>query len=73
MSRISINADLTVGIDIIDACHDAVTLSTKLNVNVRFDFNGVLVIARPNADPYELATEYRRVQSEEKIKIATVI
>lgn len=73
MSRLTIEANFSAGIKLIDACTEAITLATKLGVNVSFDFNDVTVIARPNIYPIALAEEYRRVVREEEIKIATII
>lgn len=74
MSKMSLNVDFTCGVKILDACTEAITLATKLGINVKFDFNDVEVIAYPNICPTALAEEYRRVLfSEDTIKMAIVI
>lgn len=73
MSRLSLTAEFVCGTRIEDACKEAIVLATKLGVDIKFDFNDILVIAYPNVCPIKLATECRRVQREEKIKVAIVI
>lgn len=64
MSRISVKVDFVCGIKIEDACRDAIKLANKLDINVKFDFNDVLVIARSNNYIDSLIQEYYRVQKE---------
>lgn len=73
MSKMTLNVDFVCGTKILDACTEAVILATRLNMNVRFDFNDVKVIAYPNVCPTALAEEYRRVLLEDSIKMAIVI
>lgn len=74
MSKMTLNVDFICGIKILDACAEAIMLATKLDINVRFNFNDIEVIARPNVCPTALAEEYKRVLlSEDGIKMAIVI
>lgn len=55
----TIKVDLLAGTDIRDACCDVCELSNRLGTKVEFNFNGVIVIARPQSNPLELAEKYR--------------
>lgn len=63
--------EFMAGEDIDNACREAIRIANLLRVTVDFDFNGVMVMAKPGASPLELADDWKReLQTTNQIKIA---
>lgn len=70
---LSLKVEVGAGVRILDACNQAVRIARKLDLIVEFDFNGVLVLAKPCATPEKLAERYMVVSSSDsEYKIACV-
>lgn len=62
---------MLAGTDIGDACCDLCELANRVGTTVEANFNGVIVAARPHANPLELADKYREeLKSDKPCKMA---
>lgn len=69
---ITLSVEINAGSDITDAFQDAIELSNKLNVTVKFNFNGVDCYAKPRTSIRVGVENYHAVgKSVSKYKIAT--
>jgi hypothetical protein len=58
MSDLYLELRPTAGSTIAQSCIEAVNTANRLCLTVRFEFNGVTVIAHPDADPLRLAKAF---------------
>lgn len=70
-SALSISVEVGAGNSIQVACHEAIALANKLDINVDFMFNGVKCIACPGGNAHILAANWEfEFESRHKYKIA---
>lgn len=66
-----IKAEFDAGESIEQVCKDICTLATRIGFNVEADFNGVLLVARPDGSPEKLRDEWVEARrSTSKVKRA---
>jgi hypothetical protein len=56
---LSVRTDVTEGVGIEQAAWDAVHLARRLNIAVRFSFNGIEMLAIPKWDADTLVRDYK--------------
>ena len=59
MSKIYINVEMAPGTSIEEACTDAVYFSRTHDMNIKFNFNGCLILCRPGSESADLVDMYR--------------
>lgn len=58
MKNIILKVEFLAGVDIFDAGEEAIALAEKLNVGIKFDFNGILCTVWPGDSPKVLKEQY---------------
>lgn len=70
-SSLSVSVEVGAGNNIETACHEAIALANRLDINVYFMFNGVKCIACPGGSPSVLAANWEyELESRHRYKIA---
>jgi hypothetical protein len=59
MMNITLKVEAGAGSTIKSVCNEAIDFATRNNIDVEFDFNGVICLAQPNGDPELLASNFK--------------
>ena len=59
MRELWLKVEVMAGTSIDDAAKEMVALANRLAVSIEADFNGVRVLATPDDDPREVASDWR--------------
>lgn len=70
---IEIQVVVSAGSDIETTCKEAITLASKLDLIISFNFNGVTVLAKPFVTPSKLVEKFRKeLKKDSQYKIVCV-
>ncbi len=72
MNSLTLIVDLPAGITIFTACEDAIILATKLDTQIKFDFNDKTVYALPNNNVNSLVLAYKEAVKEDRDFVCTL-
>lgn len=73
MRSLSVKVGIMPGSHVLNTCREMVELATRLGVMVEGDFNNVLIVAKPGADPEKLAEAWgHEMSADRQVRIACV-